>query len=799
MKRAVLLGFLGLLATVLLAFGAAVTVALGSLPKKDGRLALPGLDRPVEILRDFNGVPHIYASSTGDATFALGFVHAQDRLWQMEMMRRLGAGRLAEVLGPKALFTDRFMRVLGLARLAVAQYEGLSEPVKRTLDAYAAGVNAFLSSGARLLPPEFWLTGTKPEPWKPTDSLLWGKIMGLRLSGNWRDELLRAQMMAAGITTRQLADLFPGQAANAYARTAAALPELPSAEALSRLAAALPATADPVRGASNAWAVTGAHTAGGKAILANDPHLGFEAPILWYLARIQTPELEVAGATVPGVPFMILGHNKRIAWGMSTTQSDTQDLFVERLAPTSEGTEGYLTPEGPRPFETRDETIKVRGEADVSLRVRITRHGPVISDVVGVGEQVAGEGRILALAAAFLTTADRTPEALYGINRAANWDEFVAALRNFHAPQQNVHYADAAGNIGFYAPGRVPVRRSGYGWLPAPGWSGEADWVGFIPFERLPHLFNPPAARLVSANNRIVAPDYPYYLGDDWAPEYRAQRIHRMLSEEKVHSLDTSARIQRDVLSQLAPALLPLMTTEQAADSTLAKVVVKLREWTGRMEARTPEPLIFSAWLRELMRLIFADELKDHFPAYWDIRPDVLAAILKDPRNPWCDDIATEGRESCPARVQLALEQAFKDLVRRSDTHFTRWRWGDEHVARFRNHVLAAMPLLGRLSSIETATDGGHDTINRGAFHVGDPERPFAHVHGPGFRALYDLSDLARSRFMIATGQSGHPLSGHYRDQVDPWRVGRYLRLGMSRPALESVAEGRLKLEPATP
>ena len=759
----------------------------GTLEVSDGPVA------PVEILRDKRTVPHIFADNEGDAYFALGFVHAQDRLWQMEMMRRLGAGRLAEVAGAKALASDRFMRTLGIQRLAEKQYAALHGDVQRALDAYAAGVNAWVGAASGAFPPEFTLTGFSPEPWRPTDSLLWGKLMALRLSGNWRDELLRARL-AERLSGEQIAELWPDYPADGpISGKQAAAPW--DGLALDSLAAALPISSAGMGGASNGWAVAGTNTETGKPILANDPHLGFRVPVLWYLARIEAPGFEVTGATVPGVPFTILGHNRRIAWGMMSTQSDLQDLFVETVDPNDPGR--YLTPDGPRPFVTRTEVIGVRGAADVTLTVRETRHGPVISDAMAENG-TAGGGKVLALAATFLADDDLTPQAIYRLNRAGGWHDFLAAMKDFHSPQQNFVYADVDGTIAFMAPGRVPVRRSGRGRVPSPGASGKADWTGFIPFDDLPMTRNPASGRIVNANNRIVGDDYPHYITDDWAAPYRARRIIERLDEGEPQTIESTARIQLDTLSLMARHLLPSLLAIEAPPAGAEQVLAKMRAWNGVMSRERAEPLIFIAWLRELNRGVYGDELGPLLADYWSLRPRFMAAVLGG-RGTWCDDVRTPGREICPDMVAAALERALAQLTAKFGADMETWRWGAAHRASFPHSAFANLPVLGRYTNLAIESGGGNYTVNRGASRVNDEKSPFSNVHGAGLRAVYDLADLSRSRFMIATGQSGNPMSPFYGDMLKGWRDGEALDLGGDRVATRRKAKGILMLIAAPP
>ena len=785
---------------LLLGLGSGYLWLRTSLPQLDGVLTLTGLGAPVAVLRDRDGIPHIRAESANDAYLALGFVHAQDRLWQMETIRRTGAGRLSEIFGERTLGLDRFMRTLGLYRLAERTFELLSPRVRAAIEAYAKGVNAYLETHEGALAPEYYLLRFRPEPWRPADSLVWGKLMAMRLARNWRDELLRARL-SARLGHGQIVALWPpypddgpttlaslglaslGETASvsrARKTTAGAGPNDLALDgaALDRLAAFLPPPEMP-SGASNSWVVSGRHSASAKPLLANDPHLGFRAPNIWYLARIDAPGLNVAGATVPGMPFHLFGHNGRIAWGVTSAGTDTEDLFAERVAENDPGR--YLTPGGSKPFALRDEVIRVRGGADVRLRVRETRHGPVLTDAIGGGRKAGGGNELLALAATALRPDDRSPEAFFLLNRARNWRQFVAALSHFNAPNQNFAYADTAGNIGFYSAGRVPIRKLGDGFSPVSGWSGEYDWSGFIPFAEMPHAFNPPSGRLINANNRIAGRDYPYFLARDWAPPYRARRIGELLARTKRHTPATMARIQGDVVSLAARELLPLMLDAAGGQDRPPKgpahaALRLLEKWDGTMDRGRPEPLIFSAWFRELNRLIYGDELGADLSAYWRLRPRLIKSIIEADRT-WCDDISSARVEGCEERIGKALARAVDDLSTAYGSDPDEWRWGDAHVADFRHRVLSRVPLLGSLGNILIATGGDNFTINRGTTRVADAAAPFAQIHGPGLRAIYDLGNLENSLFIQATGQSGNPLSRHYRDLIGRWRDLEYVRM----------------------
>ncbi|MDE2228256.1 MAG: penicillin acylase family protein [Alphaproteobacteria bacterium] len=742
-----------------------------SLPQTSGTVVVSGLSAPVTVTRDAHGIPTIVAETDADAAFALGYVHAQDRLFQMDLMRHYGAGRLAEWFGAKAVPVDRFTRTLGLYRAAAAQAGHLAPAVRSILDAYAAGVNAWIATHRGALPPEYEVLRVGIEPWKPADTLVWGKVMDLQLTANFRGELLRARMLQR-LTPAELDVLYPPYPDDAPVTGAHAALD---GRLLDRLAAALPpGSAAPTR-ASNNWVVAGQHTVSGKPLLANDTHLGLSSPGVWYLARIEVGGRVLAGVTAPGTPFMVVGHNTRIAWGFTTTGSDVEDLFVEQTDPHDPAR--YLAPGRTLPFVTRQETIRVRGGAPVVLTVRATRHGPVISDLANWN---AGDGRVLALATTWLVDDDRTPNALWNLSRAGSWAEFRAALRDFVAPQQNIVYADVDGNIGFIAPARVPIRAKGNGWLPAPGASGAYDWTGFVPFDDLPQEFDPPSGRLATANNRIVAQG-DFYLGSDWDLPYRIERILTLLDTVPKQSPTTAAAMQADVLSPMARALLPLMLRglpHLARDET---AIARLATWDDRMDRMRSEPLIFAAWLRETTRALFAAKLGPLFPDYWAVRPNVVRDILVN-HPTWC------GVAGCPALLGHALDRALDDLRRRYGDDMAAWQWGDAHRAIFAHPVWSRLPLLHASLTPAIAAPGASDTLDAGAFAFADEAQPFADRLGPVMRVIVDMAHPAAARFMIVPGQSGNPLSPHWADLLTPWRNVRYVAFS------DDISGGRLVL-----
>ena len=758
-----------------------------SLPTIDGDIAVAGLGAEVEILREANGVPHIYAASEAEAYFGLGFVHAQDRLWQIEMRRRLGAGRLSEILGPRTLDIDRFYRTLGIYRVAARGFAGLDDETRAAYEAYAKGVNAYLETRSGLLPPEFLILGAPPpEPWTPADSLVILKLMAWDLSGNWRGELLRARL-AEQLTAEQIADLWPPYSGDGQIASYRGLGDL---EDLWRVT-------PPGPGAgvgSNNWVVAGDRSESGLPLLANDPHLELSAPGPFYLAHLTAPGLDVVGATLPGAPGVVLGHNREIAWGFTNTYSDTQDLFIETIDPNDPAR--YLAPGGSRAFETRTETIAVKGEPAVTVEIRTSRHGPVLSDLRLLDSATESPSEVITLAWTALRDDDLTPQAGLALSRAGNWPEFIAALEDFHGPQQNMVYADRAGNIGFYAPARVPLRRKGNGWLPAPGSSGEYDWDGFIPYSDLPKAFNPPAGYIVTANNKIVDDDYPYFISRDWAAPYRAERITQLI-EGRRHDRESFRAIQADEVSLMAREMLPYLLAAEPENDAARSVQSLLRNWDGAMSRDRFEPLAFAAWYRELTSLVYGDELGPLFAAAWAQRPLFMGAVLKGrTAADWCDDIATDKRETCAMRSAKALDRAVAGLSLLYGDNTSRWSWGDAHSAEHGHKIFQDWAPFSWWFDIAIENGGDSFTINAAGYRFNQATRPFAQNHGPAMRAIYDLAALDQSLFITSTGQSGNPLSPHYRDLVERWRDHRPFTIPTERLAVEAARSDRLLLVP---
>ena len=759
-----------------------------SLPQLDGTVAAPGVGAPVEIVRDHDGIPHVFAATERDGWYAVGYAHAQDRLWQMEFQRRVAQGRLAEFLGERAFETDRLMRTLGLARTAERIVANLDAATVANLQAYADGVNAFLQSKP-VMPVEFQALRVDMAPWKPADSVAWLLVMSWDLSSNWRSELARLRFAATVGVDRaaQLIPPYPGD-------TQTPLPDYKALyTALAPQAAALLALSPGAEQAigSNNWVVSGARSETGKPLLANDPHLGLQAPALWYLVHVQTPAGNVVGGTIPGMPFVVLGHTDGVAWAMTTTNSDTQDLFIEKLV----GTDQYLTPNGPAAFEVREEVIRV-GSEERRVKVRSTRHGPVLSDAIPVMGAAAPTGHVLALSWAALRDDNATPRAGFAMNRARNADELVAAMRDFHAPHHNVVYADRDSRIGFIAPARVPVRapdNEAMGRVPVPGWVAKYDWQGFLPFEQLPALRDPASQQVITANHKITPPGYRPFLSVDWFLPWRAERIEALLAQAPKHSLTSFAKIQGDTQSRLARELLPAALAARPFTDEGKDAQKRLRDWDGETAVNSAAPLIFASWFRELTRLVYADELGDMFNDSWEQRPGFMVSVMKGEGTygKWCDDVTTKEVETCADMAARAFDRAAVDLKRRYGSP-RGWRWGEAHVAASDHRPFGFFPLLGHWFNVSPETPGDSYSVDVGHYILRDEARPYANKHAGSLRALYDLADLDRSLFMQSTGQSGNVFSSWYRNFAERWANVEYVTIPTDRAKIEGARTLRL-------
>ena len=808
-----------LLAMVLAGGGLALAwyLAARSLPDYEASVTVTGLSAPAEILRDRNAIPYISGESDADVFFGLGFAQAQDRLWQMMLLRRTAQGRLSELFGARTLRTDMLMRRLGLYALARDSVADQDDATRAALEAYADGVNArirqvnenSLGRGA----PEFFLFSPEIAPWTPADSLAVGKLIGLRLSDAIGREVRRARLSRV-LPAARVRDLMPigGPALAAlpdYARLMEDAPLRTAArEAPPPPPALSPLPAPGMAGASNAFAAAPARTASGGALMANDPHLGFSAPGIWYLAGLDLSAGAVIGATIPGSPAVLMGRSRKLAWGFTATGLDDADILIERLAPDAPGS--YIAPDGPRPFETTRSVIRVRGQEPVTITLRRTESGPVMSGrEFGLGA-VTPEGHVAALQWTLLSGNDTTASAAMGIMRAGSIEAAVAAGEKWVAPAQNMMLAEQ-GRIALQVVGRIPRRDAGHetrGVMPAPGWTQQNLWLGTFGYEANPRFTDPEGGILVNTNNAVVDRPFPAHLSFDWGDSQRIRRLTGLMQERRTQSRQSFIAAQLDTVSYTARALLPLIARDLWYQDSAAppgtperrrqRALDMLADWNGEMSEHLPEPLIYAAWMQALQQRLIGDELGGLAQAFARPEPLFIEKVFRDTdgAGAWCDIAPSTRTESCADIAAAALDEALEALSERYGPQIASWRWGAAHVARQDHPVLGEAPLLSWLVNIRQPTPGGDNTLNRG-LTAGRGPAPFANLHGPGFRAVYDMADPERSLFIISTGQSGHPLSGHYADQAALWQRGEYLPMTLSREQARAGAEGITRLVPA--
>ena len=759
------------------------------LPVTDGTLHLPGARAELRIERDPHGIPTIRAASVRDALFGLGVAHAQDRLWQMETQRRIGAGRLSEAFGDGALETDRFLRTLGVRRVAAAQWAQLPAASRELLQAYTDGVNAVISS-LRARPPEFVILGLQPEPWAPEDSLAWAIMMAWDLGANWQSELIRLRLSLKLPKERidQLMPPYPGDAVPASMDYAAFYKTLKldgnqaTAEpSLLRLMAAAPESEVDGVG-SNSWLLAGSRTTTGKPLLASDPHLKLSTPALWYFARIDAPGLKVAGATLPGLPTVLMGQNEHIAWGLTNTGPDVQDTYLERIKP--DDANQYQTPDGWARFETRQEIIKVKGQADVLHTVRATRHGPVLSDagLAGLADDALGPkakpGYAIALRWTGLDTDNDIIATTLAMDAAASVDEFVRASAAWVAPQQNMAVADDAGHIALVSPGRVPLRRPDNdlsGLAPAPGWDARYDWAGFLPVDALPQVRDPERGFIANANQKITPPGYPHFISHQWALPYRHQRIEQLIEAAPKHSLADLQRMQGDVKSLAVVRLLPRLLQAQSAHPLAAAAQQQLAGFDGTMAADKAAPLIYWAWHRHFSEQVLADEVGA--PLYDRLLGqrgyfDALEGVLARDDAWWCDNKTTPAVETCSEQINRAFSAALDELQALQGSDVAAWQWGRAHQARSEHRPFSKVKLLAKWFEVRAPVGGDSYTVNVGRVSLKADSTTgefYLDEHGPSLRGRYDLEDATKSQVIHSTGQSGIPWSPLYRSFAERW------------------------------
>jgi penicillin G amidase len=809
-------------------------------PDYSGSASMPGLTGDVEIYRDANGIPHIYADTAEDLFRAQGFVHAQDRFWEMDFRRHVTSGRLSELFGADQVETDTFIRTLGWRSIAQQELPLLEPATRRYLHAYSAGVNGWLaehSGGERGV--AYTLLGliggdNSPERWTAADSLSWLKAMAWDLRGNLETELERA-LLAAELPVERVDELFPAYPydlnppivaddylapgpppdpvdADGEPLPAGAVSALAAtASAIGSVGGALGVAGDGI--GSNSWVVDGSRTTSGEPLLVNDPHLGPSMPSIWYQiglhCRTITQEcpFNVTGFSFSGLPGVVIGHNDQVGWGFTNLGADVTDLYLERVIG-----DRYLTADGMEDMTVRTETIRVAGGDDVTIRVRSTRHGPILSDHAdsyaraGKSAPVAEDSppRVTGYAVALRWTAldpGRTADALFALNRAEDWESFRAAAALFDVPSQNLVYADVEGNIGYQAPGKIPVRAAGDGRWPVPGWTDEYDWIGYIPFDALPSVFNPDEGYIVTANQPVTSPDYPFLLTEDFGYGYRAKRIHDLLEAGGPLDADAMAEIVMDSYNPMAEIMVPYLLDLEPLGDYYGDGIELLRDWDYHQTPDSAAAAYYNAVWRQLLRITFHDELpEDQWPSGGGRWFEIMRHLLEVPDDPFWNDVGTEDViETRDDILRRAARAGRDDMTRRQGKNPEGWEWGRLHALElvepsFGTSGVGLIEALFNRGPVEVG--GGSDLVQATGWNAASG---YQTNWVPSMRMILDFADLDQSRWIDLTGVSGHPFHEHYGDQTEMWRTGGLLPMRSDPASVESAAAHRFVLSPDDP
>ncbi len=816
---------------VLLAAGVLVVhVVRSSYPATSGEVRVAGLQSSVEVFRDSYGIPHIYASNDHDLFMAQGYVHAQDRFWQMDYWRHIGSGRLSELFGESVLETDRALRTLGFARIAQAELDRYGKEELALLQNYADGVNAYMEDRqGSSLSLEYAVLALNnrdyhPEPWEPLHSLTWAKVMAWDLSQNMTSEIARAVLLKT-LSFEQVQQLYPPYPAdqpvivpgftiavpppvqeiqqilsssNRFEKT------LKNAELnLSNLDRFLGSKTESI--GSNNWVISGKRTASGKPLLANDPHLGVQMPSIWYeiglhcVTRGPDCSYDVAGFSFAGTPGVILGHNDRVAWGFTNVGPDVQDLYIEKLNPAN-----------PNQYEVNgqwvdmqivNEKILVAGGATVPVTIRYTRHGPVVSDAsqrlknfreragIDIPEQYA-----VSLRWAAFDPGETLQAITLRLNRAQGWEDFREAAKQFKVPSQNMIYADIDGNIGYQMSGKVPIRANGNGWLPVPGWTDDNEWTGFIPFEDLPHAYNPTEGYVASANNAVVDGGYPYFIGADWDYGYRARRIVEMIEKHKTPiSLFYIREMQGDDKSLNAELLVPILLKVPLQDNHLNEVRKTLQNWNYQLKMDQSPAALFEVFWKQLLKNTFHDDLPEAYWPYGSSRSvEMMRQIVQQPDSHYWDDHRTKEAETRDQVFAASFKDAVAELEKSSGTNPALWKWGRLHQTYFRNETFGMSgiyPIEALFNRGPFSTSGGSTTVNATYWDASGASFEVEEI--PSMRMIVDLSNLENSLSINSTGQSGHAFHPNYIDMAEPWSRIQYHRMLWSRSQEQAAAKGQ--------
>lgn len=787
-----------------------------SLPDYATTADVTGISAPVEIVRDNANVPHIFGAADADVFHALGYAHAQDRLWQMLVLRRTAQGRLSELFGTRTLTTDKLLRRLDLYGAATASVAVQDAPTMAALEGYADGVNAWLAevnAGARGRgAPEMWLFNHALAPWQPADSLAILKLMSLQLNAHLEAEVLRAQTSLV-LTPDRVADILPdvpgpGLAAlPEYATLVPGVPRFADAGPRPPRDPLSPVMPGPLAGASNAWAAGIVRAATGSTLLANDPHLMLSAPSIWYLARLELVGGGVIGGTIPGIPAILTGRSADLGWGITSSYLDDLDVYIEEV--NSAKPDQYRTPDGWANFESRDSIITVRNAAPVTLRLQWTVNGPVLPPEHYELGTIRPPGHVTSISWTALSREDTTMTAAIRLMGARNVDQAIAVGELYVAPSQNLTLADR-NDVAMVMVGAMPARDPAHqsqGRMPTFGYLEQNRWQGMLPYGANPVFTDPAGGLLGNTNNKTVNRPFPRHVSYHWGDSQRVQRWQSLMQMRQVHTRESFIEAQLDTVSPTARALLPLVgadlwfTGESAPVGTperqRQRALELLAEWNGEINEHLPEPLIYAAWMRALQDRLIRDELGPLADRFTHVEPLFIERVYRnlDGAAAWCDVIQSAPIETCTDIARLALDDALVMIGETYGTALESLRWGDAHLATHDHPVLGETPFLSWFVNIRQSTSGDDYTLMRGRT-AGTGPHPFRNVHAGAYRGVYDFADPDSSVFVISTGQSGHPLSRHYDDLGERWRQGEYIPMSLDPALARAGAVGVTQLVP---
>ena len=754
------ISFLTLAIIAAIIFIAAITLYLyisRSLPVTNGEVNIGSITSPVQVTRDDVGVPHILAKNERDLYIAQGYVQAQDRLFQMDLSRRQASGRLSEVIGEATVENDKYFRTLGLRRAAEVSYDQYSDEAKEILKWFAEGVNIYMKELEEngKWPIGFKLLGYEPEEWKPIDSLTIGKYMAYDLGGHWENQAFRYYLLQ-NFTEEKAYDLFPSYPADA--------PYIIGTEKLDIKKSLASAIIPPEFNGSNNWVVSGEKTASGKPLLADDPHLSLSTPSIWYQMHLQSPELNVSGVIFAGIPGIILGHNDQVAWGVTNTGPDVQDLYIEKRNP--DNPKEFLYNDKWVEATIVDEPIKVKDKKTIDYKVTITRHGPIISEFA----EESGKEDVLSLQWTALEPSVEL-EAIIEMNKAANWDQFEKALELFHTPAQNFVFASQDGTIAYKANGKIPIRKQGQGLLPVPGWTDEYGWEGYIPYEELPKTVNPDEGFISTANNKVIAESYPYHISNDWAQPYRQMRIQEFLKTDEKLTAEDMLALQMDQKNLQAEEFVPIFidNLEVSLKENEKEAIAILKDWDYQDSKDEAAPLIFNLWMKKISDVLFEDEIsmemRGLFKGQKQAVDELIRRAAKGNEGPWMKE-----KGGLSNVLYKSFQLALKDAENLQGSSPAKWKWGEYHQIYFPHSLSSVKPLNYLFNKEGSIPVGGSSVTVQAAANKEDGTVN----HGGSWRFVIDMADMNTGYHLVGPGQAEHPLSKWYHNQMKSWVEGDY-------------------------